>query len=789
MSAWRLSTRFAAQSIGLLLLVQLASFGVIHSGIERNARGNLSNDLAQGELIWNRLIEQRAQKLTQGASILAADYGFKSAVGSGDTNTMASALENHGARIGASFVAMLDTQQAVQAQAGEQPDAVAQALPAVLNELTQHGQAVAVVGRSAYQFVMVPMKAPVLMGWVVMGFPLDADVLADMKAVTGLEVVLLAHGETSAKALLSTLPPTLAQEAALQPDTQMTLDNEPQQGRLISLDEHGALPAQARVNALLLGSIAQAVAPYQQVQVTLAIITAAGLGLFGLGAVLTARRVAQPLQDLVGASNALALGRYETVPSHTGLSDEVGDLARAFDRMRLSIAGQQKEIRQLAYWDRLTGLPNREQFRDTLQASMAAEQPLAVLMLDLDRLKHVNDVLGYSVGDRLLQGVAERLSMALTPPQVLARVGGDEFAILVPGCDASTAMGTALAVMVALETPLVIDEQTIDLAAGVGVACWPEHGRDVDTLLSRVEMAMYAAKKDTHVPLLYDSKLDASSSATLSLISELRQAIDLDELRLYLQPKIDLRTGQVVGAEALVRWQHSTKGLVPPMAFIPYAEQTGFIRHLTQWIFEACARQQHALAAVGVARVSVNLSTRDLLDKELPEKFARLLARHGSAAQHIKLEITESAIMDDPQRAEMTLNRLADAGFGLSIDDFGTGYSSLAYLKRLPVHELKIDQSFVKGMAQSEGDAKIVRSTIDLAHNLGLQVVAEGVETQQIADSLASMACDEAQGYLYCKPLPVGDFIQWAKQWGAQRSPPEDTSTVPAPKNTELTVS
>ena len=281
---------------------------------------------------------------------------------------------------------------------------------------------------------------------------------------------------------------------------------------------------------------------------------------------------------------------------------------------------------------------------------------------------------------------------------------------------------------------------------------------------------MYGAKRKNEVAVVYDPALDSTSALTLSLLSELRRAVDAGELRLFLQPKIALADDRLVGAEALVRWQHPQRGLLPPMAFIPFAEQTGFVRRLTLWIFEDAARQWRALQAHGPLRVSVNLSTRDLLDLELPHKLDAILQRHRAPEDGFCLEITESAIMDDPARAEATLNALSARGFKLSIDDFGTGYSSLAYLRRLPVDELKIDRSFVMAMDRDADDAKIVRSTIDLAHNLGLSVVAEGIETPGVYAQLAALECDEGQGYYMSRPVPVADFSGWARRWNERRN-------------------
>ena len=392
-------------------------------------------------------------------------------------------------------------------------------------------------------------------------------------------------------------------------------------------------------------------------------------------------------------------------------------------------------------------------------------------MLDLDRFKQVNDVLGYAFGDRVLVAVGVRLQQAVRQDDVVARVGGNAFALLLRHADPRTAEQLANRICALFDQPIQLDDQTVDLGAGIGIACWPQHATDVDALISRAELAMYTAKRRTNGAQMYDSTVDTSSAQNLSLLSELRRAVERNELQLYLQPKVHLPTGEARAAEALVRWLHPTRGLVQPMQFIPFAEQTGFVRHLTIWMLGEVSRLQGTLTGLGVERVSVNLSTRDLMDNDLCAKLDAIMRQHGARPEGFCLEITESAIMDDPQKAESTLNRLANRGFKLSIDDFGTGYSSLAYLKRLPVNELKIDKSFVMAMERNEGDATIVRSTIDLAHNLGLHVVAEGVENQAIMDLLARLHCDEAQGYHLAKPLPVPQFVEWVSRWQARPVP------------------
>ena len=760
--------RLVGLSLLLLLIVQAAGFAVVRASIDRNARAQIARALDLDENIWRRLLDQNAEQLRQGSALLAADYGFRSAVNSGDEETIQSVLENHGSRIGAAVTALLGTDLTLRAVSltgsmDQFPATLQQVVPRLAQQ--PQGSQIAVMEGIPYQFVMVPMRAPVVIGWVLMGFRIDQSRADEMRQLLSVHVALMVKAPGGAMTLpVSTLPKDA--QALLLASGGAAGELQTAEGTLLArsspLDSVGG-----EVHSLLLRSVDEVVAPYRQLQVLLAIITVAGVLLFAVGTGLVAQRLATPLRSLLAATQRLSRGEYDVPLEHTDRTDEIGNLARSFDHMRVDIGAQQTEIRRLAYWDRLTGLPNRERFRDAVVQAIAASastpQPLAVLTLDLDRFKHVNDVLGYAFGDRLLQAVAERLSQQVrSPDDMVARLGGNEFAILLQRADAADAHDVAQRINQSFEQPLAFEDQTVDLSAGIGFACWPGDAGDADTLLSRSEIAMYAAKRQLSGALQYDAAFDSSSAQTLSLLTELRHAVEHHELRLYLQPKVPLHGQPGLAAEALVRWQHPQRGLVPPMQFIPFAEQTGFVRHLTLWMFEEVARLLADPRTQGLPlRVSVNLSTRDLLDPELSHRLADILVRHGVPASAFCLEITESAIMDDPQRAEAMLNRLSEQGFKLSIDDFGTGYSSLAYLKRLPVDELKIDKSFVMGMETGEDDAMIVRSTIDLAHNLGLTVVAEGVETAAIQDRLRALACDEAQGYHIARPLPVDDFLAW----------------------------
>ncbi len=523
----------------------------------------------------------------------------------------------------------------------------------------------------------------------------------------------------------------------------------------------------------------------------LALIISTGLGLAGLvaGGIWATRRLAQPLQALAQAALALDASPATRPSSDTApppaptRNDEIGDLVCALAQVRNAGTAQHAQTHALAYRDRLTGLPNRARFCESVQQAIddagPGGAPLAVLTLDLDRFRHINEVLGSRFGDHALVAVAQRLEQAVREGDVVARLGGDEFALLLPNTEPAVAERLAQRIAHALEQPLTIAGHTVDLSAGLGLATWPLHADDGETLLSRAEMAMVAAKRRRTGIQVYDPADESASALNLSLLGELRQALSRNELRIVLQPKITIDSGAVNGAEALMRWQHPSRGLLQPQQFIPFAEQTGFIRQLTLWIFDQAARLQVALALLGVRRVSVNLSARDLADPELPEKLDAILRLHGAVAEGFCLEITESAIMDDPARAEATLNHLCERGFKLSIDDYGAGFSSLAHLQRLPVNELKIDQRFVMAMERAPGDALIVQSTIALAHALGLSVVAEGVENSAVLSQLQAMGCDEGQGFHMSPPLPVDEFQDWVARWQAVPPSPIGLMTPP----------
>ncbi|HYM62703.1 MAG TPA: EAL domain-containing protein [Thermoanaerobaculia bacterium] len=437
-------------------------------------------------------------------------------------------------------------------------------------------------------------------------------------------------------------------------------------------------------------------------------------------------------------------------------------------------------LRHQAMHDTLTDLPNRAMLFDRLDRSLEdakrTQTVLALLLMDLDRFKDVNDTFGHHFGDVLLRQVAFRLGNAVRPEDTVARLGGDEFAIVIPDAvGESHVAAAARRVLNTLEQPFLVEGQVLEVGASIGIALYPSHGGDARTLLRRADVAMYAAKQASSGYSFHQGELEPRSPDQLSLVVEMRHAIERNEFVLFYQPKLHLRSGLVTRVEVLLRWEHRTRGLLAPAEFVPLAERTNLIKPISDWLLDRALQQCHEWQERGApVHVAVNLSAKSLQDQLLPSKILRLLEKWDVDPRFLKIEITESSIMADPAHALAILSLLQSIGIRLSIDDFGTGYSSLTHLRELPIDEIKIDQSFVKTMTTSEADAAIVRTVIDLAHNLGKQVCAEGVEDEATWMMLRDLGCDLAQGYWIAHPMSAPDLIHWLFQscWGLRVSRP-----------------
>ena len=427
-----------------------------------------------------------------------------------------------------------------------------------------------------------------------------------------------------------------------------------------------------------------------------------------------------------------------------------------------------------ALHDIVTDLPNRTLLRDRLrQAILAARRrntQVALLFIDLDRFKELNDTFGHQAGDTLLREVGERFVNAVRASDTVARLGGDEFAVLIPlAADRAEAVMVARRMLASLAEPFIVEGESAFIEASIGIVVCPEHGEDVQTLMRRADVAMYAAKRAGSGMQVYEQDKDLHSPSAIGLAADLRHSVERGELLLHYQPIVDLKLGRCAGVEALCRWQHPTRGLVAPGTFIPLAEENGFIRQIGLWTMQEAMRVISGANGASVPIMSVNLSMRNLRGIDLAANLAELIERTGADPSRLKIEITETAMMADAEHTLAVLRELQRMGIRLSIDDFGTGYSSLAYLQRLPVDDIKVDRSFVINMLSNSSDEAIVRSTIELAHNLGLRAIAEGVEDQATLDRLRELGCDLAQGYYIGRPMPLVELAEWlaTSTWGA----------------------
>jgi diguanylate cyclase (GGDEF)-like protein len=734
-----LRTRIALTFLLLLTAVLTAALYAVSAANRSNAAREVQRQLDVGVSVFTRLLESDRRLLAQAAQAVAADYGFREAVAANDTDTMNSALENAGARVGAALVVLTSLDGHVLAASGSHV-----AAGSVFPITAAHGNRVLVDSGKIYQMVTVPVRSPLPVAWISMGFALDDKAARELADITGLGVTLSLRSGARTE-VASTVPAGSAGD----PDTV---------ARRIVLSNQG----DTEVEATLSRSLSEARAPFERLTDRLFLIAAVSLIAFGWTAFAIARNITRPLRDLTRSVDRIRGGDYDLALT-VHRRDELGVLADGLKHMQTAVQSRDQSIRRLAYQDALTGLMNRTAFGAALSVALSdvGTTTVAVAVINLLRFRRINEHLGYSVGDEVLKAIASRLSALPSVDSAVARLATDEFAAFTRLPDPAQLQAWGTSLLAALVEPVIVEAQPIDIAATVGLALASSVQPDADDLLRRADVAVGRARREKHALAIYQDSFQPAAREQLSLLGELRRAVEEDELRLYFQPKIELATARVAGAEVLMRWQHPTRGLLSPAAFIPFAEQTGFIRRITRWALDRAVAQGAEWHRAGRSiPLAVNIGADDI-DERLDSRIAAILGRHQLPPCLLSLELTESSFIDDPERALDVLTALAALGVGLSIDDFGTGYSSLGLLARMPVHEMKVDRSFVLALASDAGYAAIVRSAIDMGHSLGLKVVAEGIETQSIADRLRELRCDIGQGYLYARPMPAQDFAAW----------------------------
>lgn len=786
----------------LFALVQALAYFLVSSAHRENARASVAAQLDVGERMLERLLDDRLAQLRRDALTLAVTPALKEAV-RGDSARLAGRLMD------LSVGWPLDLAMLVSADARVLADTTSQFapgspfdLPGLLSEarVTGVGEARARLGQAVYVLSAVAIaglsSAPDASraSWLVTGRRVDESLAKELRQLAGLETSFVEQqGNKEVRILGSTLSP-MAQRA-LVPTLQslssgwnvsaaLKVAQQSYETRRVALTTDGTVV----VAAVLQRSIDDVLLANNRLRLLLLVLACASIPLSVWAGVWIARSITRPLQSLTQAAVRISQGQYDQ-PIEVKSSDELKVLADSLNHMRAGIASREAQIMRLAYEDPLTGLPNRVRLMQRLEGLLKpgahAGPHGAVLYLNLDRFQVINDTLGHAAGDAVLREVAKRIENVVGglvggmvsatgsgAEGFLARLGGDEFAVVLPGADEVAAGEVARNVSVALRPAIEVNGQPVDAGASIGVACYPDDASEAGVLIQKASIAMVQAKRGNRTYAFYEANLDVVQREQLSLLGELRHAVQHSELRACYQPKIDLATGRIFGVEALVRWRHPKRGLTLPAVFMPYAEKTGFVRVITRWMLAITLRQCGRWAGWGTPlEVAVNLSARDLMSVELPHLVGDLLNRFEVPRELVTLEITESSVMEDPDRALNVLLELHRLGVRLAIDDFGTGFSSLAYLKKLPVDEIKIDRTFVHRMIDEPDDAMIVRSTIELAHSLGLRVVAEGVESAACLEALRAMGCDMAQGYYFSPAMRRTELEKWLQEspWGLAR--------------------
>ncbi len=746
----RLRTRIAVIFILLLTTVLSVALSIVSAANRSNAEAEVQRQLNVGTLVFTRVLDANRRQLTQAAQAVASDYGFREAVATRDTDTVVSALENSGARIGANVVVLVSLQGRVLAASGTALKIGSEFTASRLfraNAAPENVATIMVDGGHVYQVVMVAVRSPLPVAWIAMGFELGSVAAREMADITGLGVTLAVGPAERVTEVVSTLAPAQRRSSdLLERRLQLSTDRP------------------APVVAILSRSLSEARAPFERLTNVLYLVALASLAASALAAYLLARNITRPLQNLTEAVDHIRRGNYSGAFG-VQRRDELGVLSEGLQLMQQAVQSRDQSIRQLAYEDTLTGLMNRTAFVAALKEALnwrGDEVPVAVAMINIERFRRVNECLGYSVGDEVLKTIAGRLNTKPRIADAVARLAADQFAAFVR-IDANTnlnAWGAAL--LERFKDAILVESQPIDISAKVGLATSTLHAQAADELIRCADLALERARFTKRSLTVYEPVLKPVARDQLSLLGDLQNAVSRDELVLYFQPKVDFLAGHVAGVEVLLRWQHPTRGLLAPGAFIPFAEQTGFIRRLTRWALDKSVAQAAAWEKAGTPLpVAVNISAEDIADPLLDQRVAAVLSKHDLSPALLTLEVTESGFIDDPDRALLMLEALSALGVRLSIDDFGTGYSSLSYLARMPVNEVKIDRSFVQGLATDCDFAAIVRAAIDMGHSLGLKVVAEGIETEDSAVRLSRLDCDFAQGYLFAKPMPVAELQRW----------------------------
>lgn len=759
-----LQTKIFVFFVLLLLLVQAIAFFTIVVANKSQEKQAIDNRLNTAKTIFSTQFESRSDYLAAFAETAAKDYGIKQ-VFEDDLRSLLVAMNNHRSRIDADLAMAISGDGVVTAQLLLEHNNQGKAKVRQGKEREQKFRFPAwlsneahadlyVVNDAVYQISLSPMNVGAkTIGWLVFGFEINQKLAQNFLEITQLDTDFILKRDDQWSLIASS-----NEQAKVDFSQQIILGKTPVD--YISVGELVAESNGVSLGFAMYGLRADIVkvlqARWLQFLILAFIIFLSSLG----AAYVIAASITKPVKRLVKQAKTVASGDYnQTVEIHD--SSELGQLAKEFNEMQLAVLSREEAITHRANHDPLTDLPNRNVLKTTIQDLADKHQPFIVFLLNLSRLKDVNETLGHDVGDWLIRSAGKRLE-SLDGFLQLCHMGADEFVLVAHGEGVELSDKLVAQIHHTLEENCEYKGISLQLQMRIGIAAFPHHCPDGKSVLQMADTALHHSKKTSQLVQVYQSSLDVNSVERLNLINDLKHAIADDQLELHFQPKLNLRSGIVTHVEALVRWKHPNLGMIPPDNFIHIAEQTGQINALTQWVFITSLKQYKAWQALELdINMAVNISAENLKDPGFYEFICEAVNEYQIANEKITLEVTESAVVDDPKAAIALLQRFKDRGMKLSIDDYGTGYSSLAQLKQLPVHELKIDKSFVQRLCEDEDDRIIVRSTIELAHNMGLSVVAEGIEDEFALKWLAQNKCELGQGYFISRPQPSKQLTAW----------------------------
>ncbi|MCV6588592.1 MAG: EAL domain-containing protein [Marinobacterium sp.] len=757
--------------VALLLLVQALSLWTIYQANQAQEQEQVSYRLDTAVSVFRTQYESRSYYLDAFAQTAARDYGLKQVFGD-DPRSFMVALNNHRKRIKADMAIAIGADQKVIGQLLRRPDSEGGKvrLGPGRGELFSGRRwlqdtasaALCPLDDDIYQVSFAPLKSGAqVIGWVGFGYRIDQSLAQQFADITDLNIDFMAQGPDSRwRTLASAVNSGNALRVADQGEK--IINQQIPSGLIATTEQIGDAEGQ-QVVAVVYGSRSNLLETIRNRWWHLLALESGIVLLAMLAAFLLASSISRPVRRLVQQARYIASGNYDTPVEVTG-SSELGQLAREFNQMQQAVLVREQAISHRLYHDSLTELPNRNYLRQQLEQMQAHDSCFTLFHLDIRRTKTVNDTLGYLAGDKLIQEVGKRLAEL---PQMLefGHLGADEFVMVVEGTAKTEINQWCERITAAMEAPLGSEDIQLHLQLHGGIACAPEDACSAAQLLQKADTALSHGKRSGKPFQRYETSMDADAARRLSLVNDLKAAIEQDQLVLFYQPKLDIRQGVISHLEALVRWIHPEQGMVPPDAFISIAEQTGQIDNLTRWVIREAARQYSVWAGQGLKlSIAVNISAENLKNQRFTAELREIWQQFELPVDALSLEVTESAVVDDPACAVAMLCEIREAGIKLSIDDYGTGYSSLAQLKQLPVDELKIDRSFVDRVACDTDDQIIVRSTIRMAHDMGLSVVAEGIEDQQTLDWLAQQQCDLAQGYFISRPQPAAELERWLEQ-------------------------